>query len=682
MKRIYAALALCALLARSAAADAWDDLAVYRYNSPSNAAESAFGLLTATPADQRGPIEDGLISVITRNDATQDGKAFACRMLQQVGTEKAVKALEGLLTDLTLSHYACLTLERMVDSKKAGEALRNALKTAPDTARVGILGSIGVRRDAGAVKHVSALAESGNPAVAAAAIGALGRIGTQLAADRLLKLEAGDGLGDAYAGALIDCAQRLGGPAGLSLCLKAFSGDSDAHRIAALQQIPALDPDKGAEIVLAALQGDDIDMRNGAFMAVAFVQGEQFTKAAARMLDEFSGERKAGLIEALVTRGDAAALDGIGGCLESEDVVVRNAAISGVALLGDASVVKTLLGFAVTHDASTPVVAALALMPGEAVDTALIDALSADTLRITAIKALAARGSTSAVPRLMELVKHQDADTRRESWSTLATLGSESDMSQMMVEALAITDAREQRSALSATRQVLTASHDKGRFFGIVVKHYETASIPAKCFILELGRESGDSAALDLERAAVTSGNADLRKTAVRALAAWPNPNAADDLYELAAKGGDKVERILALRGYIDMAANKKLLLPAARLDMLAKADELAERPEERKRILGLLPEVPTAEALELALKYVGHEEIRSEAELAAARLLWELRENPTDRAREIATKLGQSQSKEVRNLVGKAVSQWPTAAEAPAGDAETPAQETVKRKD
>ena len=166
--RILAMLVACVLATQVSFGDVWQDIAGYEYGDDPNPCEQAELLLQETPVNQYGPIEDKLIAVVTSKDATQAGKAVACRFLQQIGTEKCIPAMSGLLGDEILSHYARLVLERL-KCAAADKAMRDALDKTPDKAKVGILGSLAERRDEKVVKAAAKLANSANPAVARAA---------------------------------------------------------------------------------------------------------------------------------------------------------------------------------------------------------------------------------------------------------------------------------------------------------------------------------------------------------------------------------------------------------------------------------------------------------------------------------------------------------------------------------
>jgi hypothetical protein len=115
---------------------------------------------------------------------TPDARRFACRQLWIVGTAQSVPALAKLLPDEQLSDAARYGLERMQDAA-AGAALREAAGKVKGKQLVGVLDSIGARRHAEALAAVAPRLADGDPAVAAAAAWALGRIGTAEAATSL-----------------------------------------------------------------------------------------------------------------------------------------------------------------------------------------------------------------------------------------------------------------------------------------------------------------------------------------------------------------------------------------------------------------------------------------------------------------------------------------------------------------
>ncbi len=655
-KRILTMLAACVLMTQVSFGDVWQDIAGYEYGDDPNPCQQAELLLQETPVDQYGPIEDKLIAVVASKDATQAGKAVACRFLQQIGTEKCIPAMSGLLADEILSHYARLVLERL-KCADADKAMRDALDKAPDKAKVGILGSLGERRDEKAVKAAARLANSANPAVATAAIQTIGKIGGKEAAQCLSSMKPAKVLVPVQMRAMVACARSLSGRDAASLCEKVLAGPPGPCRIAALRELTNADPAKASSLIAGAIKGDDLDLRKGALTIVADTKGRRLTRAMANLVDELSADRKAQLITALGARADTRAIRGIAGYLGSKDVVIRNAAIKAVGKLGDARVVRLLLGAADSPESEATAISAIVAMKDESVNAVLVDLLNGRNLRQAAIRACIARGCTEAVPHLLKLAEDKDADVRKAAWTGLAALAD--DMGAIMKAVVKIREAKDIVYAEGAIKEVLSRAQDRGKCFQTVASRYKAATDALKYVILDLGAAMGDSTALKLERNALQSGNKELYARALRALAKWPNKSAAEDLLTQAQSASETVDRIVALRGYIRIAGLKTAGLPdAERMKMFKTAMGLAQRNDEKKLIVSALRNVKSLESLDMLAKYVDDPALGTEAQMSAANLTWDLRTKHPVEAAAIAGKLANSKNKAVADRAKKTLAE------------------------
>jgi HEAT repeat protein len=127
--------------------------------------------------------EAKLIAVL-KSDAARKDKADACRALALIGTREAVAPLAALLGDEELAHMARYGLEPIPDPA-VDDALRDAVGKLQGRPLVGVIGSIGVRRDVKAVEPLAQLLKHTDADVASAAARALGQIGTSSAAKAL-----------------------------------------------------------------------------------------------------------------------------------------------------------------------------------------------------------------------------------------------------------------------------------------------------------------------------------------------------------------------------------------------------------------------------------------------------------------------------------------------------------------
>jgi HEAT repeat protein len=136
-------------------------------------------------------------------------RAFACRELALIGTAASVPALAPLLIEDELTVFARNALER-IPGPEADKALREAINKARGTTRLGIIYSLGVRRDARSASVLSKILTDDQESAPAAAK-ALGEIGTPEAANALAAAH-GKGpsqLQRAVADGILVCAERL-----------------------------------------------------------------------------------------------------------------------------------------------------------------------------------------------------------------------------------------------------------------------------------------------------------------------------------------------------------------------------------------------------------------------------------------------------------------------------------------
>ena len=116
-----------------------------------------------------------LNALLSDTQATPYAKAKACQRLAVLGDTTSVPALAALLGEEQLSVYARTALEQ-IPGDAAGDALRAAVRKLSGIERIGVINSIGVRRDAKAVDLLSPLVHSADAQTAQAAAAALARI--------------------------------------------------------------------------------------------------------------------------------------------------------------------------------------------------------------------------------------------------------------------------------------------------------------------------------------------------------------------------------------------------------------------------------------------------------------------------------------------------------------------------
>ncbi len=126
------------------------------------------------------------LTALLQSDAPAAEKALACKFLAVKGSAASVPALARLLSHEQLASWSRIALEA-IPAPEVDEAFRTALDSLEGNLLVGVINSIGVRRDAAAVDALAGRIEDPDLNVASAAAAALGRIGSPAAAQALLQ---------------------------------------------------------------------------------------------------------------------------------------------------------------------------------------------------------------------------------------------------------------------------------------------------------------------------------------------------------------------------------------------------------------------------------------------------------------------------------------------------------------
>lgn len=151
-----------------------------------------------------------LVAILKDPAASEFRKAKACVRAGELGATQAVGALAALLADPRLSAYARYGLEPIAD-ESATEALRGALPRLSGTLLIGVVNSLGKRRDAKAGPAFLKMMSGPDVDLALAATAALGSIGDAFAAKELRAAapKSAGKLRLAIADASLVCAERL-----------------------------------------------------------------------------------------------------------------------------------------------------------------------------------------------------------------------------------------------------------------------------------------------------------------------------------------------------------------------------------------------------------------------------------------------------------------------------------------
>lgn len=553
-----------------------------------------------------------------KGEATPAGKDFICRQLSLMGSDASVPQLSGMLLKADTAEIARFALER-IPGPAVDRALRAGLAKTTGKTRIGIINTLGVRRDAASVALLRPLALGSDAATAGAAWHALAAIADPAAVKVLDAAVAKNNQATtAYLKAASALAARGNAAAALPIYKKVYAGGPAPMRAAALQGIASAGGAQSATVLAQALNDSDVRVQ-----AIAIDH-----LPPAQLVAEIPKLNETGQVRALGTlayKGDSSTQQAFLTALKSSSKPVRLAAINGIGSIGSAAALAPLAEIAANGDDAEQTAARTSLgrLRGKEVDEAIVQGIpSADgKVKLELIRAAGDRGTVAAGPILLKMATSGSDDVRRESLRALRDTGSSSDIAALVALVVKPGQADDRTEAGRSLAGVLRRS-DPSRIADVISAYGPASDVEAKIALMQVMRQSGNPQALSVLRGGLKEENAELKRGAILALAEWPDPTPIPDLMETARTASNPVHQVLALRSALQLirlpAAGRS---PAETAKLLATAMSLAKQADEKRTVLTLLQRFPSKEALDLATAYVNDSEVSAEAKAAVTRL-------------------------------------------------------------
>ena len=569
---------------------------------------------------------DKLIAVL-KSDAPHKEKADACRLLALVGTKDAVAPLAALLGDEKLSHMARYGLEPIPDPA-VDEALRDALGKLKGRPLVGVIGSIGVRRDVKAVEPLAKMLHDTDDQVAQAAARALGKIGNQPATRALQRalpnVSAANQL--AFCEGLFRCAEALIAQGNQDQAIEIYDElrKLDApHQVrgGALRGAILTRGKDGIALLREHLRSKDYIMFSAAVQTAQELPDAEVTQALTAELNRLPADNQILIIQTLGKRADASASPALFALAGNSEKSVRLAAIKSLAEIGHSSAVPVLAELLndTDSDISQAAQESLAALPGRQADDAVMAMLNSSQTgqRLAALELIGRRRMTTSIPALLKAAVDADPQVRPAALRKVGELGSDTELPELLNLLMRSETSQDLEAAERALSAVCMRADNPQSYTGKLTSLLVQARPEQKNALLRVLGVIGGTDALNAVRSAVNNPNAQVRAAAIRVLCTWKTADAAPDLLALAKGSPNSSRKTAALRGYISLVRDENLPTEE-KLAMCKNAAMLIERNEEKKLLLGVLGRVPAAEALSMAMTHLDDPATRNEASFAA----------------------------------------------------------------
>jgi HEAT repeat protein len=583
-------------------------------------------VLASDPQTTGAEKERKLVAVL-QSSAPPSEKAIACKQLAIYGSPDAVPALRPLLADRDLASWARIALE-VIPGPAPDGALREALGTLRGRLLIGVINSIGVRRDARAVEPLVAKLKDADHEIASAAAVALGHIGGAVAAKALQQALPGadNDVKPALAEGCILAAERFLGEGKRAESERLY----DLVRQAQVPKQRIVEATRGAilarqsrglALLLENLRADDRAMVAMALRTARELPGPQVSKALAAELSRTRADRQAFLVMALADRGDDAVWPAILQLAKSGSGPSRRAAVMALETWGNVAAIPALLDAAAgaEPDLAKSAKAALTRLPGQSVDEDICARLpQADSKsRQVLIDVAAQRHLEKAVPVIARYARDSDPGVRAAATAALGAIGKEPQGAEL-VKALQETTNPKDRQDLEKALVALggRCGPSAAPLFRPLTQSSDSV---LRVIALHALAASGGPEALAAVKAALADSTAPVQDEAVSTLSTWANnwpedPGVVEPLLTLAKSANKEAHRLLGLRGYLLYFQDNKKLKDDEKLAGLEAVAALITRPEEKRMAIALLATVPNVRALESLVGYAADAGVVEEA--------------------------------------------------------------------
>jgi HEAT repeat protein len=445
---------------------------------------------------------------------------------------------------------------------------------------------------------------------------------------------------------LLKCAERLAAGGDNPGALAIYRGLFDTRFpvqiwTAAWRGLALSDSEHRANLVLEALASPNRPIRNAARKLLRELGGRQEIQTCLGQWASLPPDSQLALLDAQMKLG-AEAVPTARLASQSPNATLRAAAWQALGELNDAASIPGLAKAAAGNEPAESQAAreSLARLRGPEAREALFSQIASASTpeKAELLRALGERGDRAVAKVLLQHAVSDAQPVRLAALESLRKLAPPEAGAPLLDLAAGSKTDEERDPLLKALYAVYEASPNQAEAARNIIGSIGRYPTAQRRQVLPLLAEIGTADALEAAQAASRDSDLELAKEAVRVLSQWPNAGPAARLLELARAGTEPTLRVLASRGAIAVAGQEPDT--AKRLALLQQALAAAERVDEKKQALGQVGQIPTSDALNLALSHLTEPGLAGEAGLAAVSIAEKLAPTNSKLADEAAVKV------------------------------------------
>lgn len=582
--------------------------------------------------ESRKQCEEQMVVFLDSN-ATLAAKMTVCRHLREIGTSLSVPVLERMLLKEETSDMARYALEK-IPRASADRALIQGLSQSDKKIKIGILSSLGKRKSRDSVPFLEKLLSDSDSSTAVSAAVALGNIASPEASTALSKA-IGKTSGERQsqiASSLLKCAEqhlaRGDRKTAVRLANKVLSVKLPLpmHQAAVKGKIAA-SGNEARRMIIDILKGKEQQFYLPAISMVRGVFDRATIQDVCETLAGLPENSQVQLLEILSHYREKPVLGSVVKATKSEEKMVRMAALKALESVGDPSCVELLARHSAGAQGKEQRTARNSLwgLHAEGVDQTILLSLIKLTdpgIQEELVMSVGERRILEGINFLFSRARSSRSGVRLAAIKALKEVASPSNLPRLLQLLLNARAERERTELENTIAGVARKIHDPiGRANSVKELLPEVEDSKKRAALLRVLGKIGDDSSLSLVRQALSDDSPEIRDAAVRALSDWPTLSPKEDLLRIVQTSQEQVHQVLALRAYVRMIEMEPYRSPESAVQSLKETLAWTQRPEEKKLILGILPQFACPDALKLAESLLKEKGVEQEAREAVKQI-------------------------------------------------------------
>lgn len=558
------------------------------------------------------------------SDATIDAKKYICSKLGELGSKSAIPVLTDLLQVPELFDSACFALGK-IPGEQSAQVLRNALQTTEGKNRIGIITSLGLRKDIKSIPAITVFLNNNDPDTVISAGSALCMMEDESALSALwtARSQAIESARLKLTQQALACANKIlekkKSPDALSV-IRNISADSSyppSLRIASLRSLLKYSEEEGTKILIKSLSDPDADFVRLVIGATPLITNKQLLlNTVCKEMAFSSPENQVQFINLFASQKRKDILPYVINSLNSENPAIREASINALGVIGGKSEVELLLSKALGEGTEAELAkTSLASMSGDEAGQGMLDMLKKSDIDPAMKKILlplvAIRKVPGSEPIILQSAGDADPECRISAIKSLieqpnaemldtvlqilpgASSGEEQELFEELVLKIVLLNPDETEKQLVKISSVLDSN----------------SALPVQTVLLRVLARSGHAKAWEkLNTYINTNTPADKLGVVLQALNNWPDDAPVPVLIEFARANPELPQRDTLLETCLNLA-QKSNVADEEIIQRIATLLELNPSDSIKKTALEKIAQRKVDSSLPLLLKYLHESE-------------------------------------------------------------------------